>query len=69
MNTRTPDLFAMLRETIPVRVPGRPQSAESIERDKGFAERAAELAKLRTLRLQQAVPADATPGRRKRTPK
>lgn len=69
MNTRTPDLFAMLRETVPVRMAGRPQSAESIERDKGFAERSAQLAKLRALRLQQSVPADAAPGRRKRTPK
>lgn len=65
MNTRTPDLFSMLREAAPVRPPGRPQSTESIEREKGFAERSAQLAKLRALRLQQPAPADATPKRRK----
>ena len=68
MTTRTPDLFDMLREAAPVRASGRPQSAESIERDKGFAERSAQLAKLRALRLQQ-LPAAAPPKRRKRTPK
>ena len=65
MNKRTPDLFDMLRETAPVRSPGRPQSDESIERDRGFAERTTRLAELRTLRLQQSVPADAPQGWRK----
>ena len=70
MKARTPDLSSILREVVvPARGPGQIQSAESIERDKGFAERSAQLAKLRALRLQQAAPADVAPPRRKRAPK
>ena len=67
MNARTPDLFNMLRKAAPVRAPGRPQSAESIEREKDFAERSAQLAKLRALRLQQSSQADAVRKRPKPT--
>ena len=66
MNIRTPDLFSILRsEVAPARSPGQQQSAESIERAKGFAERSAQLAKLRAQRLQQAAPVGAVPKRRK----
>lgn len=69
MSARTPELFSILKEAVSIRPSGQLQSAESIERDKGFAERSARLAKLRALRLQQAVPAVAARGPRKRTPK
>lgn len=70
MKPRTPGLFSILREVVvPARAPGQTPSPESIARDKGFAERSAQMAKLRALRLQQAAPADAAPPRRKRTPK
>ncbi|HWA49371.1 MAG TPA: hypothetical protein VG742_13940 [Dongiaceae bacterium] len=70
MKTRTPNLSSILREVVvPARAAGQVQSAESIERDKGFAERSAQMAKLRALRLQQAAPADVAPPRRKRAPK
>ncbi len=69
MNTRLLDLSNILREAAPVRLPGHPQSAESVEREKDFAERSAQLARLRALRLQQAAPADTVRKPPKRTSK
>jgi hypothetical protein len=67
MKARTPDLASMLQEVIvPARLAGQSQSAESLARDKGFAERSAQLEKLRALRLQHAAPADVVAPRRKR---
>jgi hypothetical protein len=48
------------------RASGQLQSAESVEREKSFAERADKLAQLRVLRLQHAAP--AAPPKRRRKP-
>lgn len=69
MIARTPELFTLLKEVVPVRPSGQPQSPESVEREKGFAERSAQLEKLRALRLQHAPPVATAPRGRKRAAK
>ena len=64
---RTPiDVMDIVNVRIKDRPPGQPQNAESLDREKTFAERADKLAQLRVLRLQHTAPAAAPKRRQKK---
>lgn len=55
--SKTIDLMDMIRESLPHRASGQPQSAESIERDQRLVARAEAIANLKAQRVANELPA------------